>query len=324
MIGNGDAMPGRRETVNNVSTLLKALINRTGVIEVETEAGIYLVEVARHDPTEAFLKKRGQEHTLGISQAVEAGRAFMATDPQGSTRALISLLARREDEDGHAGLLILEQELHQSVPRAVESALLDRIIAVRHNYIRIHTYWVLEDRRDIYQARGFHQIEELMRYQCRPGAPLPEVRAAVVRDTDADDIKPLQCIDEAAFDQMWRNDPSVMAAWVNRRNSYRTRVVEYEGSPAGFSTFRHVPELRCGYYIRTAVEPALQGRGLGRALLADAIGWFGKQQTEVVELTTQVWNSVSRRLYEEFGFESKERLAVLVLDRAAPSEQEAE
>jgi ribosomal protein S18 acetylase RimI-like enzyme len=54
---------------------------------------------------------------------------------------------------------------------------------------------------------------------------------------------------------------------------------------------------------RMTVHPAQQGKGIGAALLANALENYRLQNIKTVTLNTQTDNLPSRRLYERFGFE---------------------
>ena len=51
-----------------------------------------------------------------------------------------------------------------------------------------------------------------------------------------------------------------------------------------------------------AVDPIVQGGGLGRALVADGLGWLRRRGVERVVVNTQEANARALRLYEELGF----------------------
>ena len=51
-----------------------------------------------------------------------------------------------------------------------------------------------------------------------------------------------------------------------------------------------------------AVHPDFQGRGLAKALLADAVERSRSKGDRVLRLDTLTWNLPGRRLYEGFGF----------------------
>ncbi len=62
------------------------------------------------------------------------------------------------------------------------------------------------------------------------------------------------------------------------------------------------------FLARLAVHPSVQGRGVGRQLLADSIAYAHSQGHNPIYLNTQVSNEQSQRLYEGMGFRSMGRV----------------
>jgi putative acetyltransferase len=56
------------------------------------------------------------------------------------------------------------------------------------------------------------------------------------------------------------------------------------------------------------VARELRGRGIGTALLAEAIRWAGEAGVEKIALTVYPDNEAARRLYRRFGFQEEGRL----------------
>jgi ribosomal protein S18 acetylase RimI-like enzyme len=119
-------------------------------------------------------------------------------------------------------------------------------------------------------------------------------------------------IDHDAFDAFWRFDAdglrdALAATPVSRFRVARTdRVVGY--AVTGRS---HVH----GYLQRLAVAPSEQGRGVGRALVVDALSWLRRRGAGSALVNTQESNKAALGLYEALGFEREpDGLDVLVLD----------
>ena len=68
------------------------------------------------------------------------------------------------------------------------------------------------------------------------------------------------------------------------------------------SVLRHVAELGM------SVAPEWRGRGVGSALLAEALRWASWAGVEKVSLTVYPHNDAARALYRKFGFEEEGRL----------------
>jgi ribosomal-protein-alanine N-acetyltransferase len=66
------------------------------------------------------------------------------------------------------------------------------------------------------------------------------------------------------------------------------------------------------YLQRLAVDPASQGRGIGRSLVRTSAKWAAREGARSLMLNTQLDNGPAIRLYETEGFEIlSEPLAVL-------------
>jgi GNAT superfamily N-acetyltransferase len=94
------------------------------------------------------------------------------------------------------------------------------------------------------------------------------------------------------------------ALWV--RKSYqgfadRVMTALVEGRPVGYiALHREAPSA--GRIGLVGVLPSRRGRGIGQALLKDALGWFAQQGMVQARVTTQGRNLASQRLYQRCGF----------------------
>ena len=57
------------------------------------------------------------------------------------------------------------------------------------------------------------------------------------------------------------------------------------------------------HLARLAVDPAVQGQGVGKALLADTLRRFFRRGVYSMTVNTQASNGRSQRLYHQFNFE---------------------
>ena len=74
------------------------------------------------------------------------------------------------------------------------------------------------------------------------------------------------------------------------------------GRIAGYVTTRVNARTKLGWIPNLAVDPAAQGRGLGRQLLEHALDFFRDRGMEVAKIETLEQNPIGRKLYPSLGF----------------------
>ena len=79
------------------------------------------------------------------------------------------------------------------------------------------------------------------------------------------------------------------------------------GRVVGYVTTRLSAISRIGWIPNLAVDPAHQGKGLGRMLLEHAIQFFRRSGMEVAKIETLAQNPVGQKLYPTLGFEEVAR-----------------
>jgi mycothiol synthase len=102
---------------------------------------------------------------------------------------------------------------------------------------------------------------------------------------------------------------SMTAEWrarTLRTPTYRPALdlvaVAADGRLAGFCVGWLAPERRAGQIEPLGVDPAFQGRGLGRALLLEMFSRFAALGAEQALVETETTRSPARRVYEAVGF----------------------
>lgn len=154
-----------------------------------------------------------------------------------------------------------------------------------------------------HEQRGFREagfaVREELHLLSRPLADLPPVPDAPLHRGQRRHRADVLAIDASAFPPFWRLDQAgldeAMAATRSARFrvAARDRVLGYAIS--GRSGTR-------GYLQRLAVDPAVEGRGLGRALIVDGLRWMRRRGASQVVVNTQVGNERALRLYQHLGF----------------------
>lgn len=164
---------------------------------------------------------------------------------------------------------------------------------------------------------GFAQVEavqffELDRLRSRlatlPAAPLDVILAPA----HPDHLDELARLDGATFPPLWHFGRRDLLEMLMR---CRMQIAWVDQVMAGYSAMsantRHEIQL-----ARLAVAPAYQGRGVGRALLSDAVCYAASEYRTLV-LNTQIGNIRSQRLYRGYGFHST-GVSIPVLARTIP------
>jgi ribosomal protein S18 acetylase RimI-like enzyme len=169
-------------------------------------------------------------------------------------------------------------------------------------------------------ASGFSERERLVVLR-RAVADVPSVDPIShgrLRRRRPDDLPGLLAVDHAAFEPAWRLDAAgirdAQSATPRSRLRVSTAAVAARSSAlVGYAICGRAG--RTGYLQRLAVHPASQGRGHGRALVVDALGWLARRHAEDVLVNTQRSNQRAIELYRSLGFEH-DRAELIVLERA--------
>jgi ribosomal-protein-alanine N-acetyltransferase len=124
------------------------------------------------------------------------------------------------------------------------------------------------------------------------------------------DLPAVAEVDAAAFEPLWQNSlPSLERAYPQ---AVLATVVEADGRVLGYQLSTRNP--LGAHLARLAVRPELQGRGVGRALVADLVQQAERHAMYHLTVNTQSDNSSSLALYRRIGFrETGERYPVYQL-----------
>lgn len=162
------------------------------------------------------------------------------------------------------------------------------------------------------EAHGFllagFEVHERLHLLERGLVDLPDAPAADLRRARRRDRPRVLEIDAAAFSGFWRLDDAGIdeALSATPASRFRVAVDDGPGAPilggglAGYAIFGRAG--RRGFLQRLAVDPVAHGRGLGRALVLDGLGWLRRRGVERVVVNTQEANERALGLYERLGF----------------------
>jgi ribosomal protein S18 acetylase RimI-like enzyme len=148
-----------------------------------------------------------------------------------------------------------------------------------------------------------------------PGAPGTDAR---IRRARRGEQPAVLVVDNAAFPPFWRMDGPALEDAMAATPSHRLRVADLghrDGSLCGYAVTGRAASR--GYLQRLAVDPSLQRRGIGAALVVDGLRWLRRWGAREVLVNTQESNASALALYERLGFR-RQREGLAVLRRAVP------
>ena len=124
------------------------------------------------------------------------------------------------------------------------------------------------------------------------------------------DLPAVAEVDAAAFDPLWQNSlPALEQAFAQ---AVLATVAEADGQVLGYQLSTR--NQFGAHLARLAVRPALQGGGVGRALVADLVNQAERRGLYRLTVNTQSDNAASLALYRKTGFhETGERYPVYEL-----------
>src|SRR5918994_2541461 len=165
---------------------------------------------------------------------------------------------------------------------------------------------------------GF-EVEQRLHLLVHPLDRLPRVDPGVsihrARRRDRPDVLD---VDHAAFEPFWRLDEPGLSDALAATTAVRFRLARSGGDVVGYAITGRAEHR--GYVQRLAVSPAVQGRGVGAALLIDGLRWLRRRGARDAVVNTQEGNDRSLRLYQRTGFiVQPEGLAVLARPLVGPS-----
>ncbi|NOZ50280.1 MAG: GNAT family N-acetyltransferase [Chloroflexi bacterium] len=162
-------------------------------------------------------------------------------------------------------------------------------------------------------GQGFITHDSIINFErhasLRPLLPLHTLPKTRLRYIQPHEIGALTALDHRAFAWPWQLSSGELVQLL--LTSSRLVVMEMDEVLVGYACTT-VQGTRA-HIIRLAVDPAHQGMGIGRHLLADALDFAAPAGADTISLNTQWQNTESQKLYLGFGFRMVgRRIPVLV------------
>lgn len=122
-------------------------------------------------------------------------------------------------------------------------------------------------------------------------------------------------VDALAFPPFWRLDEAGLDEAIDATPRTRFRVAQLDGHTIGYAVTGRA--MTQGFLQRLATDPRHMGRGVGSALVLDALRWARRRHVQRVLVNTQDDNDRALALYGQLGFQLT-ATDLVVLTRAVP------
>lgn len=154
----------------------------------------------------------------------------------------------------------------------------------------------------LYQAAGFERTHDVVVLSRPPEAEQPAARppaGAQLRAAEPADLAGIVAADTQAFAAPWQLAPEMIRLALAQAEY--VSVAERAGVIVGYQLT--TPSRAGAHLARLAVSPACQGHGLGQALVADLIAYYGRRGGREITVNTQHNNAASLAVYQRLGFQ---------------------
>jgi ribosomal protein S18 acetylase RimI-like enzyme len=173
-------------------------------------------------------------------------------------------------------------------------------VLARRGFREVLTAALTERERAGFLAEGF-EVRDSLHLLAHDLVDIPPAPRASLRRGRRRDRPAALAADHDAFPPFWRLDDGGLHEALTATPSARFRVVTVDRHVVGYCATGRAG--RRGYLQRLAVRPPFQGRGLGRALVADSLQWLARRGVTNVVVNTQVENERALQLYLAMGFQ---------------------
>lgn len=155
-----------------------------------------------------------------------------------------------------------------------------------------------------FESLGFEEFDRLrvLRHDLSPQwtERRPDVPGVRLRRSRMSDRPAALEVDNAAFPPLWRLDAEALEEAVHATPRVRFRVADNADGIVGYAVTGRSGNQ--AFLQRLAVDPQQHGRGIGSALVIDALQWAARRRVTRVLVNTQDNNQRALDLYRSLGF----------------------
>jgi ribosomal protein S18 acetylase RimI-like enzyme len=219
--------------------------------------------------------------------------------PQSSLQACLAVAA----DPPPAAWVRLAAVSNKAIGRKMMAAMFAAITSALQEENLNQVAWLLvEDWPEIWLPDlGFEHINDVITYS-KLGTNFPQIERSTnldIRPAKTADLAALAEIEAIAFEPLWRH--SELSLSLAKQQALSFDVGWLDNTPVAFQFSSST--LRGAHLSRITVDPAVQHRGIGSALLIHALEGYARMGISDVTLNTQLDNLTSQHFYQKFGFQ---------------------